>query len=323
MIRIFARAASVAVALTAFAAPAFAHATLEVQEAKIGASYKAVLRVPHGCGTEATNVVRVQIPEGFYNVKPMPKAGWTLETVTGPYEQAYENHGTMLTEGVKEIVWKDGNLPNEWYDEFVFRGTFAGTLKPGKFYFPAIQECASGQEAWVNVTGAADGGEPAPSLELVAAEAAVDEHAGHMMAAPAEVALGDLTITGGFSRATLPNAPVGGGFVTITNKGAIDDRLVAVTSPVAGEVQLHEMAMEGDVMKMRELPDGIPVPAGETVSLQPGGLHMMFMQLTGPLVEGTSFPVTLTFEKAGSVTVELSVASSGAQAPDGMAGMSH
>ena len=323
MIRIFARAAVVAVAFTTFAVPAFAHSTLEVQEAQIGASYKAVLRVPHGCGTEATNVVRVQIPEGFYNVKPMPKAGWTLETVTGPYEQSYDNHGTQLTEGVKEIVWKDGNLPNEWYDEFVFRGTYAGSLTPGKFYFPAIQECANGEEAWVNVTGAADGGEPAPSLELVAVETAVDEHAGHMMAAPSEVTLGDLTISDGFSRATLPNAPVGGGFLTITNKGAADDRLIAATSPAAADVQLHEISMEGDVMKMRELAEGIPVPAGETVSLQPGGLHLMFMQLTGPLVEGTSFPVTLTFEKAGTVTVELSVASSGAKAPDGMTGISH
>lgn len=133
-----------------------------------------------------------------------------------------------------------------------------------------------------------------------------------------EVVLGDLTISGGFSRATLPNAPVGGGFVTITNAGTSDDRLVAATSPAAGEVQLHEMAMEGDVMKMRELPDGIPVPAGATVVLEPGGLHMMFMQLAGPLVEGTSFPVTLTFEKAGTVTVELAVAGSGAKAPGGM-----
>jgi periplasmic copper chaperone A len=155
----------------------------------------------------------------------------------------------------------------------------------------------------------------------VLAQDAAAPAAGHEMAH--EVALGDLVVSGGFSRATLPNAPVGGGFLTITNKGATDDRLIGATSPVSGDVQLHEMAMEGDVMKMRELPDGIPVPAGETVTLQPGGLHLMFMQLTGPLVEGTSFPVTLTFEKAGAVTVELNVASSGAKAPEGMAGMSH
>lgn len=162
--------AAVAVATLA-AVPAYAHATLEVRQAAIGSTYKAVLRVPHGCGAEATNVVRVQIPEGFYNVKPMPKAGWTLETVTGPYAQPYDNHGTQLTEGVKEIVWKDGNLPNEWYDEFVFRGTFAGTLEPGQYYFPAIQECANGEEAWIDVTGADNAEMPAPSLELVPAEA--------------------------------------------------------------------------------------------------------------------------------------------------------
>lgn len=171
MIRFFARAAVAAVSLAALATPAFAHATLEVQEAKIGASYKAVLRVPHGCGTEATQTVRIQIPEGFYNVKPMPKAGWKLETVTGPYAQGYNNHGTILTEGVKEIVWSEGNLPNEWYDEFVFRGTFAGTLEPGKFYFPSIQECANGEEAWIDVTGAEGAEMPAPSLELVPADA--------------------------------------------------------------------------------------------------------------------------------------------------------
>lgn len=143
MIRTIAYAAIAVATLTAV--PAFAHATLEVRQAAIGSTYKAVLRVPHGCGAEATNVVRIQIPEGFYNVKPTPKAGWTLETVTGPYAQPYDNHGTQLTEGVKEIVWKDGNLPNEWYDEFVFRGTFAGTLEPGQFYFPVVQECANGE----------------------------------------------------------------------------------------------------------------------------------------------------------------------------------
>lgn len=169
MIRTFACAAVAVATLTAV--PAFAHATLEVRQAAIGSTYKAVLRVPHGCGAEATNVVRIQIPEGFYNVKPMPKAGWTLETVTGPYAQSYNNHGTPLTEGVKEIVWKDGNLPNEWYDEFVFRGTFAGTLEPGQFYFPAIQECANGEEAWIDVTGADNVEMPAPSLELVPAGA--------------------------------------------------------------------------------------------------------------------------------------------------------
>ncbi len=167
MIRTFACAALAATTLFAVSAPAFAHATFEVQEAKIGSGFKAVLRVPHGCGTEATHTVRVQIPEGFFAVKPMPKAGWDLETVTGPYENTYLNHGTEVTEGVKEIVWSGGNLPNEWYDEFIFRGTFADSLEPGKFYFPAIQECATGEEAWIDTN---EGGDmPAPGVTLVPA----------------------------------------------------------------------------------------------------------------------------------------------------------
>lgn len=170
MIRILAASAALAVVLTA--APAFAHVTLEVPQAAVGSTYKAVLRIPHGCGTEATNTVRVQIPEGFYNVKPMPKAGWTLETVTGAYAQPYDNHGTQLTEGVTEIVWSGGDLPNEWYDEFVFRGTFAGTLEPGNFYFPTIQQCANGEEAWIDVSGDENADMPAPSVELVPATAA-------------------------------------------------------------------------------------------------------------------------------------------------------
>lgn len=169
MIRSFVRLAVATLPLAAIV-PAFAHSTLEVQQAAIGSSYKAVLRVPHGCGTDATHTVRVQIPEGFYNVKPMPKAGWTLETVTGPYQQSYDNHGTTVTEGVQEIVWSGGNLPNDWYDEFVFRGSFASTLEPGTFYFPSIQECENGEEAWIDVTGDENAQMPAPSLELVPAK---------------------------------------------------------------------------------------------------------------------------------------------------------
>lgn len=169
MFRTLSRAALAAATLSALAVPAFAHATLETQEATIGSGYKAVLRVPHGCGTEATHTVRVQIPEGFFAVKPMPKAGWTLEIVTGPYENTYLNHGAEVTEGVREIVWSGGNLLNEWYDEFVFRGTFADSLDEGKFYFPAIQECANGEEAWIDTSGTPDSDKPAPGLTLVPA----------------------------------------------------------------------------------------------------------------------------------------------------------
>ncbi|MDF3605009.1 copper chaperone PCu(A)C [Paracoccus sp. DMF-8] len=127
-------------------------------------------------------------------------------------------------------------------------------------------------------------------------------HAAHQDAAT----LGDLTISSAYTRATPPRAPVAGGFVTIANAGA-DDRLVAAASPIAERVEIHEMAMQDDVMQMRELPDGLPIGAGETVELKPGGLHLMFFGLTGPLTEGETIPVTLSFEKSGEIEIPLTV----------------
>lgn len=137
------------------------------------------------------------------------------------------------------------------------------------------------------------------------------------MAMPAGtvVTLGDIEISGAFTRATLPNAPVGGGYLTITNKGAADDRLVSVSTPAAGTSQIHEMKMVGDVMKMNEVEGGLVIPAGGSVALEPGGYHLMFMDLKGPLVEGQSITVTLTFEKAGTVDVELPIGSPAAKEP--------
>src|SRR5690606_19128584 len=92
------------VALGMATLPAFSHVTLEKGEAPVGSTYKAVLRVPHGCDGKPTNVVRVKLPQGYYAVKPMPKPGWTLEKVIGKYEKPYNNHGTEMTEGVTEVV---------------------------------------------------------------------------------------------------------------------------------------------------------------------------------------------------------------------------
>ena len=134
------------------------------------------------------------------------------------------------------------------------------------------------------------------------------------------ITVGPIEISQPFTRASLPNAPAGGGFMTITNTGTEDDRLVSAASSVAARVELHEMAMEGDVMKMRPMAEGIVIPAGETVSLEPGGLHVMFMGLSAPFIEGEAVTVTLTFEKAGSVDVELPVAGVSAAAAAGHGG---
>ena len=134
--------------------------------------------------------------------------------------------------------------------------------------------------------------------------------------------IGDLTLSQTWTRATPPKAKAGGGFVSITNNGQSADRLVAASSDVAAKVELHEMAVTDGVMKMRQMDNGIAIPAGETVSLKPGGLHIMFMGLKQSFEQGTSIPVVLTFENAGEIAVDLSVAKMGAKSPDS-AHMSH
>ena len=130
-----------------------------------------------------------------------------------------------------------------------------------------------------------------------------------------EIKLGDLVIGHPWSRQSPMAADVAAGYLTIDNTGAAADRLVKVNAAITPKVQLHDMKMDGDVMKMNELPDGLVIPAGESVSLAPGGYHLMFMDLTGPFVEGQSITVTLTFEKAGAVEVQLPVGSPAAKGP--------
>jgi uncharacterized protein YcnI len=162
---------SLAFAAFALAAgTASAHVTLETPEATAGSSYKAVVRVPHGCDGSATVKVTVKIPEGVFNVKPMPHAGWTLETVRGKYAKAYDYYGSKVDEGVTEVIWSGGNLPDAYYDEFVFRGVLAGDLA-GMLYFPTVQECESGTERWIEIPepgkDADDYEQPAPGLKVV------------------------------------------------------------------------------------------------------------------------------------------------------------
>lgn len=126
-------------------------------------------------------------------------------------------------------------------------------------------------------------------------------------AAAADVAAGDLRIASAWSRATPPSAPTGAGFLEIKNVGDADDRLLAVDCACAELSQVHEMKMEGGVMQMRELADGLPIPAGATVELAPGGNHLMFIHLKAPFKEGEAFTATLTFERAGKVEVPFDV----------------
>lgn len=120
-----------------------------------------------------------------------------------------------------------------------------------------------------------------------------------------EYRLGQLKIENPYARATAPGQKAAGGFMKIENKGAAD-QLIAASSPVAGEMQLHTMAMDGNVMKMREV-KAIDVPANGSVDLKPGGLHLMFMDIKTPLKAGEAVPVKLKFQKAGEVEIKVPV----------------
>jgi copper(I)-binding protein len=124
--------------------------------------------------------------------------------------------------------------------------------------------------------------------------------------------LGALMIDDPWTRATPPGAPVAGGYFTVTNTGTVADRLVGGTVPFAASVEIHEMRMDGDVMKMAEIPGGLEIKPGETVELKPGGLHVMFMRLTQPLKEGETVTGRLAFATAGEVEVTFNVRAMGA-----------
>lgn len=139
----------------------------------------------------------------------------------------------------------------------------------------------------------------------------------------ADYAAGNLRIIQPWARATAPGAQAGGGFLKIDNKGPAD-RLIAAEAKVSNVVELHTMRMEGNVMRMAKLENGIELPAGQSVELKPGGLHVMFIELKAPLKEGDKFPLRLKFEKAGEITVDVQVQGLGAATPAAMpAGMQH
>ncbi|TMV10662.1 YcnI family protein [Arenibacterium halophilum] len=116
-----------------------------------------------------THTVHITLPEGFYAAKPMPRAGWKLTTKTGVYATRYNNHGTEMTEGLREVTWSGGDLPDAWYDEFTVRGTFGPDVAPGTvLYFPALQTCAHGMADWTDTGGSHDVPNPAPKVTVVA-----------------------------------------------------------------------------------------------------------------------------------------------------------
>lgn len=132
---------------------------------------------------------------------------------------------------------------------------------------------------------------------------------------------GGISVDDPFARASAGMAKVGAAFMTLQNAGS-DDKLVSATSPVAEHVELHGHLKDGDVMRMRPV-ESIDVPAGGSVQLAPGGLHLMLIDLKEPLKQGQLFPLTLTFAKAGAMTIDVPVRSPAEMAPMPMPGHQH
>jgi copper(I)-binding protein len=131
------------------------------------------------------------------------------------------------------------------------------------------------------------------------------------------VAVGDLEIRWIWTRAMLPGQPVGGGYFAVTNKGRSADRLLSVSTPVAGRAEIHSMAMKDNVMVMRPVEGGLEIPPGGTIELKPGHFHLMFMDVKKPFHEGDTIPVTLEFEHAGKVDIMMPVEAASAKGMHG------
>lgn len=132
---------------------------------------------------------------------------------------------------------------------------------------------------------------------------------GAMLTAPVALAHGDIEVEDAWSRELPPVSANGAAYLVIKNPGDHDDRLVSAKTPRAERVEIHTHEMVGNLMKMRELEDGLKIAAEGEVRLQPGGNHLMLIKLSKPLKAGDTFPMTLEFEDTGEIAVTVKVLS--------------
>ena len=161
---------------------ALAHVVLAEPSAPTNASYRATLRVSHGCEGSPVTALRVTIPEGFSGAKPMPKAGWILSTKSAKLAKPYTSHGKTITEDVTEISWtaasKDSWLQDAWYDEFVLRGGLPSAAGP--MWFKVTQTCEKGSIVWAEIPPAGTSTKslkfPAALLEIIESTTLTHQH---------------------------------------------------------------------------------------------------------------------------------------------------
>lgn len=134
------------------------------------------------------------------------------------------------------------------------------------------------------------------------------------LARGAEVRAGDIAVVAAWARATPPGASTGAAYLTIENRGAVDDRLLSAATPAARAVMPHETVEAGGIARMRPI-ETPAIPAGGRLEMTPGGMHLMLMDIAHPLREGENIPLTLVFERAGSLIVEAPIGAMGGDTP--------
>jgi copper(I)-binding protein/uncharacterized protein YcnI len=240
---------------------ASAHVVLPPGGAAAGSTYAAAFEVGHACkGASATTALAVTLPAGFTFVSAQPRPGWTLSTRRG------------------EVTWTAATpqaaLPGDRRESFVVTGRLP--TRPGTLWFRVRQACDVGMADWHEPVSARNPKPefPAPRLEVLApGVAAVD-------------------VREAWARPTVPGQTSSGVYARLTAPAGA--RLVGASTPLA-DAALHEMRMEGDVMRMRDLPEGLDLPPGQPVALEPGSRHLMLTALKRPLTAGSTLPLTLHF----------------------------
>lgn len=270
-----------------------AHVSLEATMAEAGAPYQGVLRVGHGCDGSSTTALSARLPAGFESARAAPKAGWTVESKPGVVTWT--------------AVSKESALPAAQKGEFAF--TVVAPRAAGAAWVKVQQACDKAVLDWADVPpqGTSTAGMKTPAVLLD-------------VLAPREFAMAKMLprVEGGWVRGSVPGQSGTGAFMRFTAVEAV--QLVGASSPVAGLAEVHEMKMEGDVMRMRALPK-LDIPAGQTVELKPGGYHLMLTDLKQPLQKDTVVPLTLVFRNARGLESRLEVKLPVAmQGPDGVAG---
>ena len=272
-------------ALLAGASSAFSHVTLPPGGAAAGSDYEAAFRVGHACkDASATTGLSVEFPHGFALQGAQARPGWTL--LTSP---AIAKNGPLGYGG--SVSWRADSpasaLPGDQKAEFIVRGKLTAT--PGPLYFKVLQTCDKGSADWAQLPGT--GGDkpafPAARLDVLApGVAAVD-------------------VRDAWVRQTVPGQSGTGAFMKLSAPSGA--RLVGASTPAAGVAEVHEMKMDGDTMRMREVQGGLALPPRQTVELKPSGYHLMLMYLKQPMTKGATVPMTLRFEDAKGVksTLEL------------------